>query len=143
MDGDALVLSNNRLVPILEKLDQVFPRLSRISSYANGYNITRKSEYELTELYEHKLSLIYMGLESGSQGILDRCEKSSSVEEMIEAVNKADKAHIKSSVIVLLGLGGKKYSEAHVKGTIAALNQIRRRWTVAKRTSIVAKCLRI
>ncbi len=128
MDGDALVLGNNRLVPVLEKLGQVFPRLSRVSCYANGFNITLKSRYELTALYEHKLSLIYMGLESGSQGILDRCGKSSSVEEMVEAVNKADNACIKSSVIVLLGLGGKKYSEEHIKGTITALNRMQPRY---------------
>ncbi|MFH2145400.1 MAG: radical SAM protein [Candidatus Omnitrophota bacterium] len=124
MDGDALVLANSKLVPILEELDKAFPRLSRISSYANGCNITRKSDQELAELYKRKLSLIYMGLESGSQGVLDRCGKSSSVEEMIEAVHKAAKAQIKSSVIVLLGLGGKKYSKEHVKGTIAALNRM-------------------
>lgn len=124
MDGDALVLANSKLVPILEELDQAFPRLTRISSYANGCNITRKSDQELAELYKHKLSLIYMGLESGSQGVLDWCGKSSSVEEMIEAVQRAAGAQIKSSVIVLLGLGGKKYSKEHVKGTIVALNRM-------------------
>jgi len=128
MDGDALVLANSKLVPILEELDAAFPRLTRISSYVNGCNITRKNDHELAELYKHKLSLIYMGLESGSQGVLDRCGKSSSVEEMIEAVNKAAKVHIKSSVIVLLGLGGKKHSEEHVKGTIAALNRMQPRY---------------
>lgn len=91
MDGDALVLANSKLVPILEELDAAFPRLTRISSYANGCNITRKNNHELAELYKYKLSLIYMGLESGNQGVLDRCGKSSSVEEMIEAVNKAAK----------------------------------------------------
>jgi radical SAM superfamily enzyme YgiQ (UPF0313 family) len=74
MDGDALVLSNNKLVPVLEKLNQAFPRLSRVSAYANGSNITRKSDEELAELCAHKLSLIYMGLESGSQPVLDRCK---------------------------------------------------------------------
>ena len=69
-----------------------------------------------------------MGLESGSQGVLDRCGKSSSVEEMIDAVNRAAKAGIKSSVIVLLGLGGKKHSGEHVKGTIAALNKMQPRY---------------
>ncbi|MCX5714786.1 MAG: radical SAM protein [Candidatus Omnitrophica bacterium] len=128
MDGDALVLANSKLVPILEELDAAFPRLTRISSYANGCNITRKNDHELVELYKHKLILIYLGLESGSQGVLDRCGKSSSVEEMIEAVNKTSKANIKSSVIVLLGLGGKKYSEEHVKGTIAALNRMQPRY---------------
>jgi radical SAM superfamily enzyme YgiQ (UPF0313 family) len=128
MDGDALVLSNRNLVPILEKLEQSFPLLSRVSSYANGCNITRKSDQELTELYEHKLSLIYLGLESGSQAILERCGKSSSVAEMIEAVRRAEKARIKSSVIVLLGLGGKKYSAEHVSGTIEALNKMQPRY---------------
>ena len=128
MDGDALVLANSKLIPILEELDAAFPRLTRISSYANGCNITRKNDCELAELYNHKLGLIYMGLESGSQGVLDRCGKSSSVEEMIEAVNKAAKAYIKSSVIVLLGLGGKKYSGEHVKGTVAALNRMQPRY---------------
>ena len=128
MDGDALVLSNSKLVPILEKLEQTFPRLSRVSSYANGCNITRKSDEELIELYEHKLSLIYLGLESGSQDILERCGKSSGVEEMIEAVHRVAKAHIKASVIVLLGLGGRKYSAEHVAGTIEALNRMQPRY---------------
>ncbi len=128
MDGDALVLSNNKLIPILEKLESVFPRLSRVSAYANGSNITRKSDAELKELYAHKLSLIYMGLESGSQFVLDRCGKTSSAEEMIEAVQRAERAGIRSSVIVLLGLGGKKYSAEHVRDTIEALNRMQPRY---------------
>ena len=128
MDGDALVLANSKLVPILEELDVAFPRLTRISSYANGCNITRKNDAELAELYQHKLSLIYMGLESGSQAVLDQCGKSSSVEEMIEAVNRTAKAQIKSSVIVLLGLGGKTHSGEHVQATIAALNRMQPRY---------------
>lgn len=128
MDGDALVLGNNKLIPILEKLQQTFPKLSRVSAYANSSNIIRKSDAELAELYTHKMSLVYMGLESGSQLVLDRCKKTSSVEEMIQAVSRAERAGIRSSVIVLLGLGGKKYSEAHVKGTIEALNRMQPRY---------------
>jgi radical SAM superfamily enzyme YgiQ (UPF0313 family) len=128
MDGDALVLGNNKLIPILEELNRAFPRLARVSSYANGSNITGRSAEELKKLYEYKLSLIYMGLESGAQEILDRCGKSSSVEQMVEAVNKAALAGIKSSVIVLLGLGGRKYSVEHIQGTIAALNRMQPRY---------------
>ena len=128
MDGDALVLPSSKLVPILEKLERVFSRLSRVSSYANGYNITRKTDEELAELCQHKLGLIYMGLESGSQSLLDRCGKTSSVEQMIEAVRKAEKAGIKSSVIVLLGLCGRQYSAEHVKATAEALNRMQPRY---------------
>jgi radical SAM superfamily enzyme YgiQ (UPF0313 family) len=128
MDGDALVLSNSKLTPVLEKLNQVFPRLSRVSVYANGSNITSKSDEELAELFAHKLSLIYMGLESGSQSVLDRCGKTSNVEEMVRAVERAERAGIRSSVIVLLGLGGQKYSAEHVRGTIEALNRMQPRY---------------
>ena len=128
MDGDALVMASSKLVPILEELESAFSQLTRVSSYANGYNITKKTDEELAELYRHKLSLIYMGLESGSQDVLDLCGKTSKVEEMIAAVAKASRAQIKSSVIVLLGLGGKKHSAEHVKGTIAALNRMQPRY---------------
>ena len=128
MDGDALALKNDKLLPILEKLNQAFPKLSRISSYANGYNITARSDTELKDLYAHKLSLIYIGLESGNPEILNRCKKRSSVEEMIEAVQRAGLAGIKSSVIVLLGLGGKQYSAEHIRDTIKALNRMQPRY---------------
>ena len=128
MDGDALALPNNKIIPVLKKLEQSFPKLSRVSSYANGTNISRKTEEDLAELYRHKLTLVYMGLESGSQAILDRCKKISRVDEMVNAVNRAALKNIKSSVIVLIGLGGKKYSREHVQGTITALNRMQPRY---------------
>jgi radical SAM superfamily enzyme YgiQ (UPF0313 family) len=128
LDGDALVTSNNKLLPVLKKLNNTFPELSRISSYANGYNITKRNDSELKELSDNKLTLIYMGLESGSQDILNKCRKTSSVEEMIKAVNRVSLMGIKSSVIVLLGLGGRKYSEMHVSDTIKALNKMQPRY---------------
>ena len=124
LDGDALVVKNERILPIFKKLNEAFPKLTRISSYANGYNITRRSLADLNALYQQKLRLIYIGLESGSQDVLDFCHKPSSAEEMIEAVQKAEQAHIKSSVIVLLGLGGRKCSSIHVAETIEALNKM-------------------
>lgn len=127
MDGDALVLSNRQLLPVLQELSRAFPKLTRVASYANGYNITRKTDEELRELAAYKLSLIYMGLESGSQQVLSRCGKVSTVDEMVCAVGKAAMANIKSSVIVLLGLGGRRYSHEHVRGTIEALNRMQPR----------------
>ena len=128
LDGDALVVNNNKLLPVLKKLNEKFSILSRIASYANGYNITIRTQKELGELFEQKLSLIYMGLESGSQDILNLSKKRSTVEEMVDAVNKASECGIKSSVIVLLGLGGKKFSKIHVQETIKALNKMQPRY---------------
>jgi radical SAM superfamily enzyme YgiQ (UPF0313 family) len=128
MDGDALAIKNQRLIPILQQINRSFPKLARIASYANGYNITERSDAELRELVDNKLKLIYIGLESGCQEILTLCGKRSTAVEMIEAVQKADSAGIKSSVIVLLGLGGKKHSAEHVRETVIALNQMQPRY---------------
>jgi radical SAM superfamily enzyme YgiQ (UPF0313 family) len=128
MDGDALIVPNHRLIPILKKLNTVFPRLTRIASYANGYNICSREITDLAELAVHKLKLIYIGLESGNQKLLDSCQKHSTVAEMIEATQKAAIAGIKSSVMVLLGLGGRRNSAAHIQETISALNQMQPRY---------------
>ncbi len=127
MDGNALVLTNAKLIPILEKLNQTFPKLTRISTYANGDDLAYRTQTELQTLVDYKLSLIYLGLESGSQRILDKCKKKPTVEEMISAVQKAQEVGIKSSVMVLLGLGGKELSQLHVQETIKALNKMQPR----------------
>lgn len=128
MDGDALAVKNERLLPVLKKLAVAFPKLSRIASYANGYNIANRNDAQLKELFDHKLKLIYIGLESGNQDILDHYRKRSGVDEMVQAVLRAEAQGIKSSVMVLLGLGGKKHSQAHVRDTITALNRMQPRY---------------
>ena len=128
LDGNALVVQNEKLIPVLQKLNESFPRLTRISTYANGDDITRRSLTELQALSNLKLKLMYMGLESGSQTILDRCHKKPTVEQMIQAVRLAESVGIKSSVMVILGLGGKTLSPLHVKETITALNKMQPRF---------------
>ncbi len=128
LDGDALASGNDVIVPVLDELDRAFPHLSRVGSYANGTNITERSNGELRELAARKLSLIYIGLESGSEAVLEGCRKKSSAAEMVDAVGRAREAGIKSSVIVLLGLGGRKMRDEHVAGTIRALNEMQPRY---------------
>ncbi len=105
-DGNALVLSNRRLLPILDALAEAFPELERIAIYGNAQDILRKSEEELKELLDRKLSIIYLGLESGNDEVLRRAKKGATAEEMIQAVRKAQDAGPTVSVIGILGLGG-------------------------------------
>ncbi len=105
-DGNALVLSNRRLLPILDALAEAFPELERIAIYGNAQDILRKSEEELKELLDRKLSIIYLGLESGNDEVLRRAKKGATAEEMIQAVRKAQDAGLTVSAIGILGLGG-------------------------------------
>jgi len=121
-DGNALVLSNRQLVPILDALNEAFPNLERVSIYANAQDILRKSEEELATLRRKKLSLIYMGLESGDEEVLRRVKKGATVAEMIEAVRKAQAAGFQMSVIGILGLGERERSREHAIATGQAVS---------------------
>jgi len=116
-DGNALVLSTQRLVPILDALDKAFLNLERVSIYANAQDILRKSEEELATLYRKKLGMIYMGLESGDEEILRRVKKGTTAAEMIAAVRKAQAVGLKMSVIGILGLGERERSREHAIAT--------------------------
>ena len=121
-DGNALVLSNRQLVPILDALDKAFPSLERVSIYANAQDILRKSERELTTLYRKKLGMIYIGLESGDEEILLRVKKGATAAEMIEAVRKAQAVGFQVSVIGILGLGERERSTEHAIATGQAVS---------------------
>lgn len=122
-DGDALSLPTEHLIAILLELALAFPRLIRVSCYATPGNIQRKSTAELTLLRQHKLSLLYVGVESGSDLILKKITKGATQRRMIEVLNKTHEAGMKVSATIILGLGGRTHSEEHINGTIALLNK--------------------
>lgn len=124
-DGDALVLSAEKLMEITNRLKTAFPNLERISSYATPLDLLGKSEEDLIRIRESGISLLYIGLESGSQAVLSQMKKGVSPEQMIEAAQKARKAGFAISVTVISGLGGKEQSRIHAKETAKVLNQMK------------------
>jgi radical SAM superfamily enzyme YgiQ (UPF0313 family) len=106
----------------LDALNEAFPRLERVGIYGNARDILRKSGEELRELVERKLSIIYLGLESGNDEVLLRARKGATAKEMIEAVKKAQKAGLAVSVIAVLGLGGVDLWQPHAIDTGRAVS---------------------
>jgi len=127
-DGDGLALSTERLLPILDLLNSAFPELRRIGIYFNARDILSKSETEIQQLVQRKLAIGYIGLESGSDRVLERVHKGATAQEMIAAVLKARQNGMKISVIGLLGLGGIDLSEEHAVKTAAALSAMKPRY---------------
>jgi len=124
-DGDALALPTNDLVQILQYAYNQFPKLRRVSIYASAFNLNDKSLDELKLLKENGLTLVYYGIESGSYEILKKIQKPISQEKMISSLNKAYDAGMKTSVTVILGIAGKKYSNEHINETIKIINQVK------------------
>ncbi len=122
-DGDALSLSTDYLVKLLEYLKRSFSRLSRVAVYATAQNVLEKSEEELQLLQENGLNLIYYGIETGNDELLKKINKGVTASQMIEALNKASKANIKISATVILGIGGEEYTSEHIKDTAGIINR--------------------
>jgi radical SAM superfamily enzyme YgiQ (UPF0313 family) len=122
-DGDALTLPMESLLAILHKLAATFPDLSRVSAYATPKNLIDKSCDDLRELKKKKLSLVYLGVESGSNTVLKRTIKGASQKTLAMALSNAAQAGLKVSATVILGLAGKDGWEDHITATAELINQ--------------------
>jgi radical SAM superfamily enzyme YgiQ (UPF0313 family) len=112
-----MIIKTRELLKILEKCYETFPNLKQVSCYACCSDILRKSDEELKALREAGLKLVFVGLESGDQEVLDLMNKGVTVQEQIESVVKANRAGIQTSVTVIIGLGGRKLSRQHAINT--------------------------
>jgi radical SAM superfamily enzyme YgiQ (UPF0313 family) len=130
-DGDALVLSTNKLKRILDKLYDSLPNLERVTIYGSPQNLERKSVEDLKQLGGAGLKMIYYGIESGDDEVLTRIKKGATAQEIIEAGVKPQQAGIDLSATVILGLGGPRLSKRHAEATARVINEIAPRYASA------------
>ncbi|MBF0389621.1 MAG: radical SAM protein [Desulfamplus sp.] len=123
-DGDALIIPQKRLVPILQRIKERLPWIERVGLYANTKSIKMKSSDELKELQELGVKIAYMGLESGDDITLKNINKGADSKKMVEMGKKIRSAGIKLSITVLLGLAGKARSNIHATETGRVLSEI-------------------
>ncbi len=123
-DGDAINLSNQRLVEILKYLYANFPNLERVSCYAMPKNLIQKTDDDLRELRKAGLGMLYVGIESGNDVVLRKVTKGATYRTILQACEKAKRHGFILSCMVILGLGGKRYTKDHVADTARILSQI-------------------
>jgi radical SAM superfamily enzyme YgiQ (UPF0313 family) len=136
-DGNALILPTPHLLKILATLEQTFPDLQRVGAYANVRDLVSKSIAELQELVSHRLSLFYLGLESGSDAILKQIDKGTTADEMVAGVRHGMSAGMKSSVIFLLGLGGRRHWQENAIESAKAVSQMNPNYLSALTVTVV------
>jgi radical SAM superfamily enzyme YgiQ (UPF0313 family) len=123
-DGDALIIPQKKLLPIIESIKQNIRGVERIGTYANAKSILRKTPEELIELRELGLTIAYLGVETGNEELLQKIQKGVTYDQMVEGGRRIKEAGITLSVTVLLGIGGIKMSEAHAIDTARILTDI-------------------
>jgi radical SAM superfamily enzyme YgiQ (UPF0313 family) len=121
-DGDALNLDAEFMIKIVKYIKEKFENLERISCYAMPMNILKKTPEELKKMNKAGLDMFYLGIESGSDVVLKKVTKGAVAKTIIKSVNKAKDAGYMMSCMIILGLGGKTYSNEHIKGTAEVIS---------------------
>ncbi len=122
-DGDAMVLSMRKLVAILQEIQTKMPWVKRVSSYCLPRNLNKKSVDDLKHLKELGLDILFVGCESGDDTVLAKVSKGETYASQKEALIKIKQAGLRSSVMILNGLGGVEFSEQHAINSAKLMNE--------------------
>lgn len=122
-DGDAMMLPFNRLKDILLLIKKHLPQVTRVSSYCLPRNLKNKTVEQLQELATLGLKLVYVGCESGDDEVLTLINKGETYQSSLIALQKIKQAGMKSSVMILNGLGGPELSQQHAINSAKLMNE--------------------
>jgi len=123
-DANSLIIKPADLVEILKHLRMRFPMVERVTSYARTQTVARRKDDDLQAIRRAGLDRIHIGLESGSDKVLQMVKKGVTKENHIKAGLKVKRAGMELSEYVMPGLGGRALSDEHARETADALNQI-------------------
>lgn len=123
-DGDALNLSTDRLIQILEYIYAKFTNLKRVSCYAMPKNLLQKKDEELDKLKSMGLNMFYIGIETGNDILLKKVTKGATSKGILQSCKKAKQHGFILSCMIILGLGGRTYTNEHIADTVRLVSKI-------------------
>lgn len=125
-DANALVLPFPRLLEVFEILQAELPlqggSLRGVYSFIDAFSGVPKSAADFRALRERGLRRVYLGLESGCDDLLRFLNKPATAADALELVQALKRAGVHVGIIVMVGIGGDRYAERHVRETLAAVN---------------------
>ncbi len=123
-DANSIIMRPQNLAEVIEFLRSNFPHLERVTSYARSQTLSKRSEQDLSLLKSSGLDRLHVGMESGSDKVLDLVDKGSTHDMHVAGGQKAHAAGFQLSEYIMPGLGGRALSEEHALETARALNSI-------------------
>lgn len=123
-DGNNLILKAENLAEMLNYLNEKVPGITRITTYSRSRTVAKKSVDELKLVREAGLNRVHMGLESGSDRVLEFMNKGVTAEGHIRGGKNIIEAGLELSEYYMPGLGGKAMWREHALETARVLNAI-------------------
>ena len=123
-DADNLILKPEDLVEMLNFLRQTFPAIERVTTYSRSRTCGKRTVEELVMLREAGLDRVHVGLESGSDTVLEFVKKGATGKIHIRGGRVVKESGLELSEYVMPGLGGRAHWEEHANETARVLNAI-------------------
>ncbi len=124
-DGDAFIRRPEEQTALMEALRRFYPECERVSMYASPRSILTRSDEELAAVRASGVALLYLGLESGDDALLQAICKGATAQEIVAAVQRARAAGFQLSVTAISGLAGAEGSAAHADATADAVSAMK------------------
>jgi biotin synthase-like enzyme len=123
-DADPCAVRPDKLVRVLERVRERFPSVERVTTYGRAATLARRRPSDLVMLREAGLTRAHLGLESGSDPVLDEVCKGATAEQLIAAGSHVLQAGLELCFYVMPGLGGERLSAEHVRGTAEVIRAV-------------------
>lgn len=125
-DANALIVPQTRLRELIQVVHEEFTLNSRdslqgIYAFLDIFGAEQKRVDDYRELHDALVRRVYIGLETGDDGVFQLLNKPGSPAACIEAVQTIKAAGIQVGVILLAGAGGTRLAAQHVANSLAAL----------------------
>ena len=123
VNGDAFVLSYERLVEIAELVHRYLPRVRTIGGYASVNNILGKTTDELRHLAELGYDNFNIGLESGLDSVLTYMNKGYTPADAREAFTRLNEAGMPFNLNIITCAAGQGRTLEHAEANAAIVNE--------------------
>ena len=126
-DANALALPTRRLLPYLEVVARAFGtdgllQLHGLHAFLDAFSGRRRRERAWRQLAGWGLRRVYIGLESGSDALLRFLDKPGGSEDALVTVRALHGAGVNVGVILMVGAGGDRFAEEHVRESVRVVN---------------------
>jgi hypothetical protein len=122
-DGNALVLSNERLRPLFEAARATFPGRG-FAGFLDFYTGERKAAWAWRALGALGLEAVHLGVESGHAPLLDWMNKPGGFDATLELATALKSAGLRIAAIFLVGAGGTRFAREHTRETTALIERL-------------------
>lgn len=127
-DANSLLAPTPYFVKLLDFLNKEFEfskkNFNGIYAFIDNFTQNLKTVGDYRELEKRNFKRAYIGFETGSQNVLRLLNKPGTPQIAKDVVNKLKEAGISVGVILMTGVGGKKYFSEHIEESAKIINEM-------------------